>query len=298
MSVRVVTLNLRYGSADDGENSWPQRRDLLVGTVRALDPDILSTQEGLPFQLEELDAALPSMKRVGLGRYHGVSVDRQHEAFSGEHCAVYFRLPRFQLIDHRTSWLSETPDEPGGTGWGAHLARVVTRVLVHDVETDTRCAILNTHFHWGEQITAGSVQCLKREIAGLPWGASPSEGMSVIVTGDFNLDPSSPEHAALLSHELPDGRYLVDAWEQARAGGTAQTSCGGWEPAEAARPPREGGSAEGTSHGFSGMPSRRIDWILVSDDLHCTRARIDHANADGRYVSDHFPVAAELEAGG
>ena len=268
-TLRIATLNLRYGSADDGANSWRHRRDLLVRVVREIDPDILATQEGLPFQLEELDAALPQMGRFGLGRYHGVAVDRPHEAYSGEHCAIYYRRPRFELVHTSTMWLSETPGVPGSLGWGAGLARIVTHGRVRESASGRALSLINTHFHWGEEVTRRSTDVLCNLLADVP------ESSPVVLTGDFNLPPSSPEHERLTTVGLSGGRRLLDAC--AAASGCDEGS--------------------GTSHGFTGVPESRIDWILASSDLRVAGARVVRDEEDGRYPSDHFAVVADLVPG-
>ena len=40
-AVRVMSFNIRYGTANDGANSWPFRRDLVFGVIRADRPDLL-----------------------------------------------------------------------------------------------------------------------------------------------------------------------------------------------------------------------------------------------------------------
>ncbi|MFW5788902.1 MAG: endonuclease/exonuclease/phosphatase family protein, partial [Spirochaetota bacterium] len=255
--------------ADDGADSWRYRSDLLVRVVREIDPDILATQEGLSFQLEELDAALPQMGRFGLGRYHGVAVDRPHEAYSGEHCAIYYRRPRFELVSADTMWLSDTPEVPGSLGWGAGLARIVTHGRVRDAHTRREWSLINTHFHWGEEVTRKSTDILCELLADVP------AATAVILTGDFNLPPSSPEHERLTTVALAGGRRLVDAC-------SAADGCD---------------EDVGTFHAFVGSPEQRIDWILVSSDAKVTGARVVRDEEDGRYPSDHFPVVADVHPG-
>lgn len=312
--LRIMTFNLRYGSADDGDDAWPTRGTSAIAAIDTLAPDLLGTQEGLPFQLEEIDAALPDFGRVGLGRYHGVAVDRPHEAFSGEHCALYYRRPRLRVVATDTRWLSETPDEPGSHGWGAHLARVVTRAVLADESTGRRITMLNTHFHWGAEITAGSARLLAALLRDVP------DDAIAILTGDFNLPPGSPEHADLLAVELAGGRRLVDAWDVACSNGSARvrrgeagladTAAAGSDAARRGEGAPVGGAVlqgerteiggddatadAGTSHGFSGVPQRRIDWILVSSDVEVVAAAIDRRTWGGRYPSDHFPVVVDL----
>jgi hypothetical protein len=42
--LRVMSFNIRYGTADDGEDRWEKRRELLFATVEAFKPDLLGTQ--------------------------------------------------------------------------------------------------------------------------------------------------------------------------------------------------------------------------------------------------------------
>ena len=50
-TVRLLTFNIRYGLADDGDNSWPHRRDLVFGVLRNSSADFIGLQEALPFQI-------------------------------------------------------------------------------------------------------------------------------------------------------------------------------------------------------------------------------------------------------
>lgn len=67
-SVNVMSFNIRYGTADDGPNRWELRRGHMFELLRAEAPDILGLQEALHFQLDEIVAALPDYRMVGVGR--------------------------------------------------------------------------------------------------------------------------------------------------------------------------------------------------------------------------------------
>ncbi len=88
--VRVMSFNIRYGTAEDGENARARRRDLVVETIRAFDPDVPGLQEALRFQLDELAEALPGYTEVGVGRDDG--------AQAGECAAILFRTTRFERL--------------------------------------------------------------------------------------------------------------------------------------------------------------------------------------------------------
>ena len=54
MQFTVCSANLRNANADDGENSWPHRQQLLAQTLHALTPDIIGVQECMDAQLDWL----------------------------------------------------------------------------------------------------------------------------------------------------------------------------------------------------------------------------------------------------
>ena len=43
--LRVMSCNLRYGLAADGDNRWERRRHLALARIRAFLPDLLGLQE-------------------------------------------------------------------------------------------------------------------------------------------------------------------------------------------------------------------------------------------------------------
>ena len=43
--MKVMTFNIRYGTAADGENSWEYRKHLLIDCLKKYEPDILGVQE-------------------------------------------------------------------------------------------------------------------------------------------------------------------------------------------------------------------------------------------------------------
>jgi hypothetical protein len=65
-TIRVMSFNLRYASAPDGDNSWnnanqaPQRRDVAVRVITNRNPDVIGFQEGEAAQLDYLASQLPA----------------------------------------------------------------------------------------------------------------------------------------------------------------------------------------------------------------------------------------------
>jgi endonuclease/exonuclease/phosphatase family metal-dependent hydrolase len=261
--LRVMSFNIRYGTAADGENHWDKRKEFLVETIKAFDPDLVGTQETLGFQRDYLAEQLPSHAVLGVGRDDGKE--------KGEMMALYYRKERFDKLDAGHFWLSETPDEPGSKSWDSSLPRMVTWVKLSDRTEPTGKPILffNTHFdHRGPEARLESARLLRRRIDSL------AKDCAAIVTGDFNAGEGSPPYQALFAK--PEGQpALLDCFR-------------------VAHPQR--GEEEGTATGFRAAATRgaRIDWIAGTRDFQVTSAEIDRTERGGRTPSDHFPVKVTL----
>lgn len=273
--LRVMTFNIRYGTAPDGENAWEKRRELLVETIRAFQPDLLGTQECLAGQAEFLRGALPGYGCVGVGRDDG--------KLAGEMCAVFYREDRLQLAAEGHFWLSETPEIAGSRGWDAALPRIVSWARLRDRADTLRTLVcFDTHFdHVGEAARLASAKLLRARAQAVAGGAP------VIILGDFNApaDTDRPgPYTALLGQ--------ADEAEEAGEAGEAGESLALRDVYRQLHAPRPG---EGTFHGFTGgRDGERIDWILATPDWTPLAAAIDHGGRDGRWPSDHFPVTAVL----
>lgn len=262
--VRVMSFNIRYGTAQDGDNHWDRRRDFLVETIRAYDPDLLGTQETLALQRDFLVQQLASYDYLGAGREDGKE--------RGEMMVLFYKRDRFEKLDGGHFWLSEQPDEIGSKSWDSSLPRMVTWVKLRDRQQADMPPLVffNTHFdHRGETARLQSARLLRWKIAAV---ATECE---VIVTGDFNTDAHSPPYQALFGPINDQPAPVVDSYR-------------------AVHPNPE--PAEGTFSGFAAdtKEGARIDWIGASRHWRIPAATIDRTVKDGRTPSDHFPVTATL----
>ena len=116
VELTVMTYNLRFSTADDGPNAWPNRRDALLGLVREHDPDVLGVQEALADQIDDLRAWLPGHDVLGSGRDDGLR--------KGEHASLLYRRDLFGLREGGTRWVSPTPKKPGSLAFDARITRV------------------------------------------------------------------------------------------------------------------------------------------------------------------------------
>ena len=177
--LKVMSYNIRYGTADDGEFSWPNRQDAAVEMILDQRPAVFGVQEGLRFQLDFLAEKCPMYQYVGVGREDG--------AERGEHMAVFYDTTRVALKDWGTYWLSETPDEPS-KGWDAMCKRTATWTLLHDIVNDKYFYFVDTHLdHVGAEARANGLALVVERI-----GAMNPENYPMVLLGDFNVFPDDP----------------------------------------------------------------------------------------------------------
>ncbi len=179
--LRVMTFNIRYGTAADGEDHWQMRGARVIASIRGHAPDILGTQEVLPFQASELQAALPEFVAHGRGR----DADG-----GGEACTLFVRKDRLKVEEHGTFWLAPDREVPGAVGWDAALTRICTWARVRDRRSGARLVVANVHFdHRGERARLESARLLQR------W--TEQRALPLILLGDFNATETAPPLRAL-----------------------------------------------------------------------------------------------------
>ena len=132
----LMTYNIRYSTANDGENWWEYRKDEVAKLIAHYKPDILGIQEGLLDQVQFLEEALGSYKYVGVGRDDGQQ--------AGEYTAVFYNTSTYKLVNFYTYWLSETPDKVS-VGWDAALPRITTYAVLKSVATGDTLHVFNCH---------------------------------------------------------------------------------------------------------------------------------------------------------
>ncbi|MCR4438229.1 MAG: endonuclease/exonuclease/phosphatase family protein [bacterium] len=269
LELNLMTFNIRYGTAEDGPNSWSHRRELVFQVLEKNDADVVGLQEALHFQLQEICQALPRYGYVGVGRDDG--------AEAGEYAALLYRKDRFAVEESGAFWFSDTPEVPGSTSWGNELPRICTWARLRHPGKGVAFYVFNLHLdHVSQRSRERSVQLLAERIG------TRSSTAPVFVMGDLNAGPRNPVVAFLKGSAklaLGDGKVannplpLVDTYSAIHADT----------------------SAIGTFHGFTGDRSgAKIDYIFAAPSVKVRGAHIDYTNAGGRYPSDHFPVTARV----
>lgn len=253
--LRMMSFNLRYAAAND-PYPWQTRRALVQEVIENRQPDVIGTQEGLHQQIIDMQNDLPDYEWIGVGREGGQL---------GEYMAVFYNPDRLQPLEHSHFWLSDTPAVISSATWGNKIPRMVTWVRFQDLQTSKTFYFLNTHFdHQSEVSRQASADLIMERLADF------DPDVPVVITGDFNASPTSMSHSIFTDGGLEDSMLSAD-----------QTVNGNL----------------GTYHNYGdatgGGPSRRIDWIMHSDQVDVSHSEIITFSKNGQYPSDHFPVIIE-----
>ena len=257
-----MTFNIRYASADDGENDWDHRKDCVFDALAYHTADIIGLQEALGVQIQQIQDALPQYDIVWAGRDNGFQ--------SGEACPVLFRRDRFTLADSGTFWFSNMPWKPGSMHWGNTVPRICTWVRLTETVTGMNFYVYNLHLDHASQTSREySIHLLQKELA----RREPTA--PAIVMGDFNMDTDNPAMAPLwrIGADLIN-EQMIDVWSYLHPDQPSVTTFQGF----------------GTQ-----LDGPCLDHILISDSIEIIEAAVDTRSFDGRYPSDHFPVVATVK---
>ena len=256
--IMVMTFNIRYGTAKDGENEWTKRKDMLFEVIREQDPDLLGLQEALDFQIDEILAAIPGYAVVGVGRDDGGE--------KGEYSAILFRTGRFHVAEAGTFWFSDMPSVPGSKSWGNQITRISS--WARFIDRDGR-----GFYHFNLHLDHQSQPSRERSTV-LLRGRIDTRSMPdpVIVTGDFNVGEANPALATLTG------------------GGAAAPFLDTFRVLH--RDVQDAGTFSGFKFGGGGPD--KIDYVLVQPGTEVMAAEIIRFSRNNRYPSDHFPVTARV----
>ena len=179
--ITIMTMNLRFGLAKDGNNSWENRAPLAAEILNRYPADFIGFQEVNHFQARFIDRHLPEHDHIGW-------YNKQTPWWQSN---MIFHHRDWACMGSRHHFLSETPDLPSKldgskwprqcvVGWFAHQGRELL--------------VVNTHFDFDALVQARSADLVAEFIDGFP------VGLPVLITGDFNSNPGSLAYDRFLSH--------------------------------------------------------------------------------------------------
>jgi endonuclease/exonuclease/phosphatase family metal-dependent hydrolase len=181
--VSVLSLNLRFGLADDGPNAWDHRKESVVRLFKEHGPDLIATQEANDFQIDFLAQNLSAYTYIGrrrpAPRFWQDNILFYRKTIVCEDCVHFF--------------LSETPHIPSRS-FGSRFPRQASLGLF-DVNGQ-RLICINTHFDFENPAQMGAVRVIKEQLSAY------SDEIPTILMGDFNATPESPCYQWLTGQEV------------------------------------------------------------------------------------------------
>lgn len=171
----VLTLNLRFGLADDGDNSWPHRKHILPALFRNYPTDIVGLQEANDFQIAYMDHILADHEFIG----------KRSPAPRFWQNNIIFYKKTWKCVYHDHFFLSPTPDIPSRFRDSRWPRQCTIGMFAAD---DRKIICATTHFDFTETVQVNSARLILERLASLP------PGVPVILMGDFNAAPSSSCH--------------------------------------------------------------------------------------------------------
>lgn len=194
-----------------------------------------------------------------LENYDYVGVGRDDGVNAGEFSAIFYLKDKYNLLDSGTFWLSETPEQPS-LGWDAGCKRVCTWAILENKETNEKYVHVNSHFdHVGIKAREESVKMILNHI-------DQYKDLPVVFTADMNVVEGSENYVAF-TEELNDTKYLADDTMD-------------FLTYHDTKPSKYEGEV--------------IDYVMVNDNFDALSYKVVTAGIDERYVSDHFPVYADI----
>lgn len=249
-NLKVMSYNIRLGSGKDGTNSWALRYTATEEMLKDQKPDVFGVQEALDYQVHYIE---------DMCGYESVGVGREDGKKEGEHMSIFWNKKTVSMLKWGTFWLSETPQKPS-KGWDAACFRTATWALMKDKKTGKKFYFVNTHLdHEGKEARKNGLKLIVEKIAEM----NP-EGLPMVLTGDFNIEPSNPALADL-DARMQSTRKIAQKTDDL-------TTYNGW-----------------------GKSSMMIDYIYVSGFSSCPEYQtVTKRYADRKFISDHYPICATL----
>lgn len=255
-NLSVMSYNIRLGSVDDGANHWNIRKQKLVDLINYYDADFIGVQEAQIPQLDFIKQNNPQLAFIGKPR---------SEDENAEYSAIFYKKDQYNVLEQKTSWLSETPDKVS-KGWDAAYNRIITYGLFQDKKTKKTFWVINTHFdHVGKVARQKSLELIDKLIQDL----TKKKNVPTFFMGDFNMDHNDA------SVKFIQNKYLDTRLNADLVYGPNFT----WEDFK-----------------FDVQGTEILDYIFYkkNDNVRCKSFNTIDDFYDFKYPSDHLPILAKF----
>ncbi|MBQ2915842.1 MAG: endonuclease/exonuclease/phosphatase family protein [Clostridia bacterium] len=240
--IKVMSFNISCGEPSE------ERHNRIIERIKGEAPDVIGLQEGIDLSCERITKALgDTYTMLGHGR---------EENSDGENTNIMFRKDKFELLESKTFWITDTPEV-----FSKHpescCPRIYTYQLLKTKENGQIFLHVNTHFdHIGVNARIAQAKILTSWIE-----KTFGDKYPVFITGDFNCTSDSEEYNVIIN-----------------AGYTVTNVTG-----------------ENT-YTFNGYGESEIiiDFCFINDKIKPVSYHVCDGKINGEWVSDHNAIVSEI----
>lgn len=193
--------------------------------------------------------------------YAYIGVGRDDGVNTGEYAAIFYLKDKYTAVDSGTFWLSDTPDIPS-MGWGADCYRICTWVILENIETKEVYVHMNSHFDFAnDEVRYNSGKLINEK-------AQEFGNLPVVFTADMNFSEGSDYYTRFIDTGLfSDTKHTAEDTMDYL-----------------------------TYHDRMPLTHKDsiIDYIMINNSFDAEVYRVVTAATEGHYVSDHFPLYADI----
>lgn len=183
----VLSLNIRFGLADDGPNNWIHRKTTFPTLFKNHPADFIGLQEVNDFQSDYFKTILTEYNCIG----------ERFPAPSFWQSNLIFYKKDWECAYQDLFYLSSTPAIPSRfekSRWPRQCTMGVFK------NNDFKLTLTNTHFDFDTSVQIKSAELIKRRLSEL------SASKPAILMGDFNAKPDSPCHKIFTMQHKEDDK--------------------------------------------------------------------------------------------
>lgn len=255
--IRLITYNMLVNVYDynvEEENRWPNRLPRIIELIHEARPDIISTQELYPIQVEEIVPLLQNQFSFFAGWKNE----------NGESYGIFYRTDRFELLSSQMEY-------------------PLSMVKLKDLKTDKTVHVFNTHMPMSDiekrEANAHKIAEMIKPFA--------QQG-AVVFTGDLNTFPGRLDLTTLPFY---DGDYIHRILSKGLLKNSHHESLlGHFGPISTFT----NQNTDSKPFRGTGMPGIILDHIYISDNITVLTHAVEQATVDGHFPSDHMPVLIDF----
>ena len=191
-------------------------------------------------------------------KYDYVGIPREDE---GEYSSIFYRKDKYTVAESGNFWLSETPEKES-KGWDAVCYRICTWAVLENKETKEKYVHVNTHLdHIGVLARRNGVELMLEHLKNY-------NDIPAVFTADMNILEGEENYL-----QFVNSGFMYDTKYKA-----------------------ENSMSYLTYHDVHPSEQEKsiIDYVMINNKFSADTYRVVTAGIDEKYVSDHFPIYADL----